>query len=77
MTAKTEFERAIERKTGESVESIRKMSIDDRRKMNEKKFHHVMEFVSMFDFIGRGNILRKNAISHGEVEKELEEAIRL
>ncbi|MEP7167581.1 MAG: hypothetical protein ABI758_06430 [Candidatus Woesebacteria bacterium] len=38
MPGKTEFEQAIERQLGESIESIRKTPIDERRKMNERKY---------------------------------------
>jgi len=76
METKTDFEMAVEKEVGESVEAIRQMPIDERRRRIENKFHQVMRIVSFFPFIGRGNVLRDQTVPHEVVESELRKAIR-
>jgi hypothetical protein len=76
MIKKTEFELAIEREMHESVESIRRTPIDERRKAIKKKTGRDILFISEYGFIGRGNVLRDYIVSHEEVEKEVDEALR-
>lgn len=75
MTTKTEFEKAIEAATGESVESLRDTPIDERRSKIGKKWGrlHVLTF---FPFIGRGNIMRDHIRSREEVDADLDKALR-
>jgi hypothetical protein len=74
--AKTAFERALEHATGETIESLRKMPIDERRRMIERKKGRRMRFTSRFPFIGRGTILHNDILSREEVEERLDEALR-
>jgi hypothetical protein len=72
---RSEFELAIEQKVGESIDQIRDMPIDERRRMNERKHGKTMLFVSLFNFIGRGNVLRDRTVSHEEVEAEVDKVL--
>lgn len=76
MKANEAFERTIERIVGESIESIREMPVDERRRRTEKKFVRPMRFYSAFPFIGRGNVMREHILTHDEVEAALNEALR-
>ncbi len=40
------FERAIEKSTGESIESLRSMTISDRRMMIEKRYQRPLVFTN-------------------------------
>lgn len=71
-----EFERAVELATGESIESLRKTPIDERRRNIEHNRDRLTHFTSWFPFIGRGNVLRDLAVNHEEADKALEEALR-
>lgn len=75
MNNKTELERAIEQKVGESIESIREMPIDERRRITEKKYGVTMIFRSLGKLVGRGNVLRDRTISRKEVEEALDKAL--
>lgn len=50
---KTSFELAIEEEVGDTIESIREMPIDERRKRVEAKHGSPMKVVSYWPFIGR------------------------
>lgn len=77
MASKHEFEKVIEKIVGEDVETIRKDSIDERRKKIEKKTGAKMKFTSLFPTIGRaGNVLRHALLSRKEVEKRLDRALK-
>jgi hypothetical protein len=73
---KTEFELAIEKETGESVESIREVPIDQRRRLIERKFKRKMRFLTESPLVGRGNVHRDQTIDSDDVEAELDEALR-
>lgn len=68
--------RAIERATGESIESLRAMPIDERRRKIEKKQGSRLVITRNFPFIGRGNVMRDETMSHEEIEKQLDEVLR-
>jgi hypothetical protein len=68
MEIKQPFELAMERITGESIESLRSMPIDERREMVEKKTSKLLRIVSRFPVIGRGSVLRDRLISRRQVE---------
>jgi hypothetical protein len=74
---KTEFELAIEKELGESVEIIRSTPIDDQRRRAEKQYNQPTEFRSYFPVIGRGNVLRDRTSTHEEVEIELDKALKV
>jgi hypothetical protein len=77
MAPKTRFEKAIEREVGDDIDTIAHMPIDERRRLVEQRHGGKrMTVVSKFPLIGRGNVLGDCLISHEEVEKELEKAIR-
>ena len=76
MEEKTEFEKSIENETGETIEAIREMPIDERRYKTEQKHGSPLKFTSHYPFIGRGNILFDSLLSHQEIEKELDKALR-
>ena len=68
--------RAIENATGESVESLRSMPLDERRQLIEKKTGRRLKVTRNFPFIGRGNVMRDETVSRDQVETELREALR-
>lgn len=73
---KTSLERAIERATGQPIESLRNSTLTEQRRIVEEKTGHRLVFTRNFPFIGRGNVMRDQTVSHEEVEKLLAEAIR-
>ena len=76
MVAKNDFERAIEKAVGESVDAIRTTPIDERRKKIENKYHNPMQFKSLFPVIGRaGNVLRNYIFTHKEIQAMLDKAL--
>lgn len=76
MPAKTEFERAIEAATGESVEQLRDTPIDERRKRIEKRRRRRMRFIPHWPFIGRGNIIHGGTQSRDQINTSVDEALR-
>lgn len=73
--ANTPFERAIEKMTGESVDSLREMPIDGWRQIIEDKHKKPMLFVSLFPLIGRGNVLGRRTLSRQEIEDKLDKVL--
>ncbi len=71
---KTAFELAIEAKVGDTIESIREMPIDERRKLVEAKHESPTKVVSHWQFIG-GNE-PPQTLSREEIDKLLDEALR-
>lgn len=71
-----EFERALERATGEPLAALRDTPIDERRRKLEAKFRKPMRFISHWPFIGRGTVVHAGTISHQEVERQLARALR-
>ena len=76
MSAKNAFERAVERATGESIDSLRRTPIDERRQTIEKAAGHPLKFKSRFPVIGRGNVLRDRTVDHEEAEAAFWKAVR-
>jgi hypothetical protein len=66
------LERAVEASTGERVEVIRSRSLEETRRLAEKRQGRPLKFVSHFPFIGRGNVLRDRLVSHEQVEADLD-----
>jgi hypothetical protein len=60
---KKEFQKAIERRTGHTIEEIRNMSLEDMRKLHETEYGEPMQV------IGTG-LLR--ILSRQEIEKEVD-----
>lgn len=69
------FEKNVERWTGRKVSELRYVPIEETRKSLSLKGILIRLF-SEFPFIGRGNILRDKIVSHDDVEKELDKALR-
>lgn len=72
--AKTEFELAIERQVGDTIESIREMPIDERRKLIEAKHGKPMRIVSHWPFIGRHE--PPKLLSREAVDKLVDETLK-
>lgn len=70
------LEKALEKACGESVSKLRSRTLEENRRLAEKKHGLLARFVSYFPFIGRGNVLRNRLVTHEEVEKRLDEALR-
>ncbi|MDD4889159.1 MAG: hypothetical protein PHU85_04460 [Phycisphaerae bacterium] len=70
------LEKAVERATGESAETLRNTPVDDRRRQIERTNGVRLRFTSKFPFIGRGNVLRDRIVDHAFVERALKEALR-
>ncbi len=74
--ATKEFEEAVEIFTGHSAAYLRETPIDELRREVEKKRGGILAFISRFPLIGRGNVLRRRMISHGEAEAKFKRAIQ-
>jgi hypothetical protein len=70
------LEKAVEKATGEAVNMLRARSIEETRRVAEKRHKRPFKFTSRFPFIGRGNVLRDRVVSHDEVERGLDEVLR-
>lgn len=73
--AKT-LEQIAQTVTGKSPECLRAQPITERRREVEAAQKKPTQFVSNFPFVGRGNVMRDRIISHAEVERLLDEALR-
>ena len=71
------FERSLESRTGMEIAWMRDTPIDTQRRVAESQFGAPVVITSQFPFIGRGNVLRDHIVSHAEVEKTLDAALRL
>lgn len=69
------FEDAVERATGLSVDELRAVPVDERREQLERERGAPLRFRSRFPFVGRGNVLRDRAVSHGKVEQDFRRAV--
>lgn len=78
MTSKftPEMREAIEHEVGMPIEEIRRLPLEDWRTHLRSTFGCPLKFVSRFPFIGRGNVLRDKIVSHDQVERELDEALK-
>lgn len=72
----TDLIHALERETGESIENLRATTIDERRRMLEKRPGFVLRLFSMFPFIGRGNVMRDRVISRDDINDALDKSLR-
>ena len=76
MAMSAELVRLIERKTGMSVDKLQSGTISERRSDVEAKFHKPMRLFRLFPFIGRGSVMGEFILSHSEVNKQLDRALR-
>ena len=70
------FVRAVELASGEKIEALQNITVDERRRMMEAKHGAPMRFPSCFPFIGRGNVLRDCCLTHEQVEAALTKALK-
>jgi len=69
--------KAIESDTGKTIREIQEQSLSDRRREVEANHGgHKMVFPVKFPFIGRGNVLRHRVLSHEEVDKRFNKALK-
>lgn len=76
MSISEELVGLIERKTGASIAEIQSVTISERRLQVEKKVRAPMRLLRMFPFIGRGSVMGKLVLSHQEVNRQLDHALR-
>lgn len=69
------FLQIIENYIGLPIDKIQNLTIDEQRENTEKKTGKTMSFISLFPFIGRGNVLRDRTTSRQKIEKDFERAI--
>ena len=74
-TASAILEQAVEQLTGESVALLRSRSLEETRKVAEKRHGRAFRFISRFPFIGRGNVLRDRLVTRKDVEATLDRAL--
>jgi len=74
MKPSSDFEHAIERATGHSIEWLRSTPVDEQRRVFEREMGRRMTCVRRFPLIGRSSL--PNVITHEEVEALLNWALR-
>ena len=74
-TASKILEQAVEQLTGDSAAILRSRSLEETRKVAEKRHGCAFRFVSRFPFIGRGNVLRDRLVTREDVEASLDRAL--
>jgi hypothetical protein len=67
--------RAIKHDTGKSVHELQEQTLDERRREVEEDYG-TMVFPVNYPVIGRGNLLRERTLSHEEIERRFERALR-
>lgn len=70
------LEQATEMWSGKKPDEIRMQSIEERRQEAEAKTRKKLRIARFFPFIGRGNILRDRVIGSGQINKDLEKALK-
>jgi hypothetical protein len=70
------LERVVEHDTGETAENLRSLPLDEFRIKIELAHKRVLQFVSKFPFIGRGNVMRDKIVDRATVNRMLDAAIR-
>ena len=76
MAMSTELLCLIERKTGMSIDQLQSGTISERRSDIESKCGKPMRLLRLFPFIGRGSVMGEFLLSHAEVNKQLDRALR-
>jgi hypothetical protein len=66
----------IERKTGETIAQLQEETLSARRAKIAIISGKTLHFTRRFPFVGRGTVMSEHLLSHEEVEKQFEEAIR-
>ncbi len=70
----SQLARAIEQRTGESIESLQDTPIDVRRKLIETRHGKPMQVISLWPFIGRGE--PPQLLSRAEINKLVDKALK-
>ncbi len=65
----------IERATGKSIKSLQAMPIAERRRVIESERGKCIVFTRNFPFIGRGNVLGDQTLSHAQVDDQFREVL--
>lgn len=65
----------IEKATGKSIESLQATPIAERRQAIESERGECLRFTRNFPFIGRGNVLGDQTLSHTQVDDQLREVL--
>lgn len=76
MTMNAELLQLIERKTGKTIDTLQSKTISQHREEAEARHHEPMRLLRMFPFIGRGSVMGEFILSHSEVNKQFDHAIR-
>lgn len=76
MAMNAELLHLIEQKTGETIERLQAETLWERRFQVETKSGQPMKLLRCFPFIGRGSVMGAHLLSHDEIEKQLDRAIR-
>lgn len=76
MAMNAELLHLIERKTGMSIGQLQAGTISERRTEVEAKFRKPMQLLRLFPFIGRGSVMGEFLLSHADVNKQLDRALR-
>lgn len=76
MAMNAELLHLIERKTGMSIDQLQAGTISERRSKVEAKFRKPMRLLRLFPFIGRGSVMGEFLLSHADVNKQLDRALR-
>lgn len=69
------LKQAVEQATGESIEVLRSRSLEENRRVAEKRHGRRLFFTSKFPFIGRGNVMRDRLITRQDIDAALDEAL--
>jgi hypothetical protein len=70
------LEKVVEHDTGEKAEYLRSTPLDESRNRIERAHKKVLQFVSKFPFIGRGNVMRDKIVDRATVNRMLDAALR-
>lgn len=76
MTMNAELLQLIERKTGKTIDTLQSRTISQHRDEAEARHRGPMRLLRMFPFIGRGSVMGEFILSHSEVNKQFDHAIR-
>ena len=76
MPMNAELVRLIERKTGKTIDQLQTETISERRGEIEAAQGKPMRLLRLFPFIGRGSVMGDFILSHREVDKQLDRALR-
>lgn len=76
MPMNAELLHMIERKTGKSIDQLQSETIGERRCEIEARQGKPMRLLQLFPFIGRGSVMGDFILSHQEVDRQLDRALR-